>query len=263
VTIRFSHFNEKARWALDHFRVAYEERAYMPGLHALGALSLAPRHGLGRADRISTPLATPILVTDDGRCVRDSSAIVRYVSDRYAAKGEGLYPTPEVATLDDRFSKSFGPHTRRVVYFHAFSAPELLRRSADENVGPTQARWFKRVYPLVERLIAKRLGVNPERAAHSLEKCRAEIDEVSRRIEGRRYLVGDRFTAADLAFACMAAPLILPSREEGYGAHLPEIEACPPAFVDIIRETRATPAGQFALRLFREERGERQTPCVV
>jgi glutathione S-transferase len=78
---------------------------------------------------------------------------------------------------------------------------------------------------------------------------------VSERIEGKRYLVGDRFTAADLAFACMAAPILLPRPEEGYGAVLPPLEETPPAFAEVAREMRETPAGRFALRMFRQERG--------
>ncbi|HEX3343119.1 MAG TPA: glutathione S-transferase N-terminal domain-containing protein, partial [Polyangiaceae bacterium] len=33
LTIPFSHFCEKARWALDHTRVAYREEGHCPGLH--------------------------------------------------------------------------------------------------------------------------------------------------------------------------------------------------------------------------------------
>jgi glutathione S-transferase len=258
LTIRFSHFNEKARWALDRFGVPYEEEGYMPGLHAIGALRIAPRHGVGSSDRISTPLAMPILVTDDGRCIRDSSRIVRYVSDRYAPAGQGLYPDPEVATLEERFSKRLGPHTRRYAYFHAFQMPGVLDSIADSNVGPRQARWFKRLYPFIERIIARRIQVTPERAERSLQVIREEMAEVSRRIAGRRYLVGDRFTAADLAFASMASPGLLP--EEGYGAVMPRLGTLPEALQALIRELRATPAGELALRMFREERGARRIP---
>ena len=38
ITICFSHFNEKARWALDRFGVAYRESGYLPLLHMPFAL---------------------------------------------------------------------------------------------------------------------------------------------------------------------------------------------------------------------------------
>jgi glutathione S-transferase len=254
-TICFSHYNEKARWALDRFGVPYDERRYMPGFHMAGVLRLAPRHGVGKQDKVSSPLSTPVLVTDRGVCLRDSSDIVRYVSDRYAKRGvDDLFPEPEVDELEGRFSFQLGPHTRRFVYFHLFSRPETIGRMAEWNVGPSQARLYKRLSPLVQRFITSRLRVTPEESARSLAKTRALVSEMSERIEGRRYLVGDRFTAADLTFAAMLAPVLVPSSTDGYGAVLPALDETPPAFREVAEEIRATPAGAFALRMFREER---------
>jgi glutathione S-transferase len=196
-----------------------------------------------------------VMVTPEGACIRDSSAIVRYVSDRYAGPDQGLYPTAEVGELETTFANDLGAHTRRFAYFYLLADRDGLGRLADANAGPRQAAWFKRVLPVVTTMIARGLRVTPAGAARSLEKLRGAMAKVSDRIEGRPYLVGDRFTAADLAFACMAAPLLLPQRDEGYGAVLPPLEETPPAFAEIVREMRDTPAGRFALRMFREERG--------
>lgn len=253
ITIPFSHFNEKARWALDRYRVPFEEKAYMPGMHVLGLLPVALRFGLARADRFSTPFATPVMVTDDGLCIRDSSSIARYVSDRYARPGEDLYPTADVVELDAHFCRTIGPDARRVAYQHLGSV-EQMRRVADLNVGARQARWFKRLVPVLRPALVNKLKVTPERAARSLDELRREMDAASRRIEGRRWLSGDRFTAADLSLACMAAPVLLPSRAEGYGGVFPPPDELPAALRALREEMRATPAGQHALRMFREER---------
>ena len=37
--IEVSHYNEKARWALDYKGIPYERRVPMPGLHRLSALA--------------------------------------------------------------------------------------------------------------------------------------------------------------------------------------------------------------------------------
>jgi glutathione S-transferase len=64
-------------------------------------------------------------------------------------------------------------------------------------------------------------------------------------------LLGDRFSAADLAFACLAAPALLPPE---YSAWLPPLEA----FTEEVRARttsfRETAAGAFVMRLFRDER---------
>jgi len=69
--------------------------------------------------------------------------------------------------------------------------------------------------------------------------------------DGRPYLCGEAFTAADLAFAALAAPVVLP-RE--YGVPLPAVEELPPDMAAAVRAFRAHPAGAFACRLFAEER---------
>ena len=72
--------------------------------------------------------------------------------------------------------------------------------------------------------------------------------------DGRRFLLGDRFTAADLTFAALAAPMLVPA---GYGSPLPPIEAMPDDLADEVRRLRAHPAGVFADRLYAEERRAR------
>lgn len=59
------------------------------------------------------------------------------------------------------------------------------------------------------------------------------------------------YCAADLSFASLAAPLLLPPQ---YGAPLPSLERLPSAAVELIKELRATTAGEFGLRLYREHR---------
>ena len=252
ITIRFSHYNEKARWALDRYRVPYREEGYMPLIHFAATLPLTAHHGPGKKDAVSSPFSTPVLVTDEDRCIRDSSEIVRFVSDRYA--DGALYPTDEVSLLDRRFHDDLGPHTRRVAYFHAFADPALLGKLADRNVSAEQARLFKALYPVVKQVIRRNLRVDRSGADRSTVKVRALFEEIGERVRGRRYLVGETFTAADLAFACMAAPALLPTPEEGYGACFPRVEEVPEEIAGLVRELRASEAGLYALRMFATER---------
>ena len=99
-------------------------------------------------------------------------------------------------------------------------------------------------------MIKRGLKVDAAGAARS----RGVIDETfaaveARLADGRRYLAGDRFTAADLTFASLSAPLLLPA---AYAPYLPAPELLPPPFRALSDELRATPAGQFGLRLYDE-----------
>jgi glutathione S-transferase len=76
----------------------------------------------------------------------------------------------------------------------------------------------------------------------------AAFDAIAERLaDGRRHLTGDRFTAADLTFACLAAAVIVPPN---YGVALPQPDALPQAVKDDVEAFRAHPAGAYALSLF-------------
>src|SRR6266850_4044034 len=112
VTLVFSHYNEKARWALDYCGVEHEERAYLPGFSQLGVM-LATRGRGGRADHVSSRWSTPVLITDDGDRLCDSTDIARWASAR-AGAGAGdpgpLFPDPEVLELVLALGRDLGPH---------------------------------------------------------------------------------------------------------------------------------------------------------
>jgi glutathione S-transferase len=259
VTIAFSHYNEKARWALDHFGAPYREVRCMPVLH-FPAVMWATRLRGGRSDRASTRWSTPVLVTDDGERLCDSSAIVRWASDRFGTPATTLYPAEhreEIEALERRLGDTVGPHVRRLVYAHLLPEPELLARLARDNVGPLQARTFAAMSPLVRLVLRRALAIEPRRAEASLGRVREEMAALEERLGDRPYLVGDRFTAADLTAACLLAPAVLVSHGEGYGAVMPELSALPPELAALIGELRQTRIGQYCLQMFAHQRRAR------
>lgn len=252
VTIAFSHYCEKARWALDRYGVPYRERRFMPALHFPYVIAKLAGTGAGKADRASTRFSTPLLL-GAARPITDSSDIVRYVDQRYG--NERLFADPEAAELDAHFGVELGPHTRRVVYWLAMGRPSVLDDIARANVPPAQARVFRALRPLALRLVATRLQVDEPGYRRSLDKVRREADRIAARIaDGRPYLLGDRISAADLTFASLMGPAVVPVE---YGAVLADPVDVGEEARSLVEEMRAHPAGQLALRLFREERRRR------
>jgi glutathione S-transferase len=108
------------------------------------------------------------------------------------------------------------------------------------------------IVPVVLRLVRAGYKVTDEGA----QRCQIRIAEVFRDVEqrladGRPFLVGERFTAADLTFAALAAPVLLPAESR---AVQPGLEALPTSMQEEIVEFRRSVAGQFALRMFSQER---------
>lgn len=243
ITIPPSHYCEKARWALDRVGAQYTEEPHPPLLH----YRPCKKAGGGRT--------APVLVTDVG-VFPDSTEILQYLDVRDQGSTR-LYPEDptlrrEVERFEDLFDERLGPHTRRLAYFHLLPHSRLVLDSLLDRVPSFDRVVFRATLPLMRWLMRKGMNITEESAERSLVRVREVFKGVGERIaDGRSYLVGKHFTAADLSFAALAAPVVLP---RGYGSHLPSLADMPSSVLPVIEEMRTTAAGEFAMRLYRDER---------
>lgn len=241
VTIRFSHFCDKARWALDHAGVRYDERGYLPGFHQLGTR----RHG-GRS--------TPLLVTPHG-VLKQSTDIVKF-ADRRADAARKLYPDDDAARAEvDAFiaemDKTLGPATRLVAYHYLLPRPADLVRVVGGGMSRGERLVFRAAIPMLEKPMRRFLRIDAASAEKSVAAIRRVLGDVSSRIRGRAYLFGDRLGAADITFAALVAPAVVP---QGHPHFSSDIGGLPAELRALVEEARATEAGRFANRLYAEER---------
>lgn len=239
ITISFSHYCEKARWALDRCGIAFEERANLPLFSYLATY---------RASRTKT---VPILIADKTK-LTDSTEIVAWCDAHRPGTLIPAEPAKRDAALalEDDFDRQLGPATRRWGYAQLIDEPGVV-----PYLGARVPRWqalgLKVARPVAMKMIQRGLNITPDGVARSLEKIEESFAKVTALLaDGRRYLAGDRFTVADLTFASLAAPVLLP---EQLDVGLPPYEMFGAARAQI-DTWRATPAGAFALRMFEEER---------
>ena len=235
VTITFSHYCEKARWALERCGIAFEEDGHLP-IFA----------------KLATRGSVPVLVTDEGVTLRDSTDIVAWADAN--KPGELLPSDPalraEALALEDDFDCNLGPHTRRWGYAQLISEPRVT-----PYIAAGSPKWEGRILrvarPLAMKLIATGLKINTASVERSKKKVEDTFAAVADRLrDGRRFLVGDRFSVADLTFAALAAPAILPPQP---ATPMPPRELFGAANEQIDR-WRATAAGAFVLRMYANER---------
>ncbi|SER33959.1 glutathione S-transferase [Nitrosomonas sp. Nm51] len=125
--------------------------------------------------------------------------------------------------------------------------------------SPWLERFFvKHWYSIPKRLIWKSQQLSKAAADESLKTIKAIFEEVDRLLaDGRTYLYGERLTLADFAFAVSGAPLVLPANYGGdqFGqGPIPTLEEFPLELQATIRAMRQTPAGEFILRLYAQDR---------
>ncbi|MGN6588033.1 MAG: glutathione S-transferase family protein [Solirubrobacterales bacterium] len=202
--IEISHYSEKARWALDYKEIDHVRRSPLPGTHIPIALALT---------RGAQP-TFPVLQMD-GRTIGDSTAIIAALEAKHLDLP--LYPSkPEerarALELEDYFDEQLGPHTRFLTFHELINEPEVFAAVASEAVpGP-----LGQVRPLVgayaRTFTSLRWGArDTEKAALAREKIIAALDRLEEELDANgEFLVGDRFSVADLTAASLFYPLVLP-----------------------------------------------------
>jgi glutathione S-transferase len=240
ITIPFSHYCEKARWALDWAGAPYVEEPHLPGFHVPSM-------------RRAGSSTVPVLVLPD-RTLRDSADILAY-ADEQAPADRKLYPTlaaerREVDRIEALCNARLGKASRLLAYHHMLGAPHRLLAAVRPSLTGREALAFPTLIRLIRPLIRARYGVTEERAKKALETTRACFAELDALLGSGRWLVGGRLTAADITFASLAALVIAPEGHPGIGP----VHAADGAWREILDEMRATKAGAHALRLYREER---------
>ena len=196
-----------------------------------------------------------MLVCGD-RVLADSADIVD-AADAQAPPERRLYPddpraAAEVRELEREFDERLGPHGRLWMYNGLRGRRDLRSPTAAPAFRPGSGGPSPVAYPLLARAIDRYLDVTPAAAARSEAEVRAAFDAVAERLDdGRPYLCGERFSAADLTFAALAAAVLMPPE---YGVPLPQPDELPAPIAAVVRELRAHPAGAHALAMFRTER---------
>jgi glutathione S-transferase len=203
--IPVSHYNEKARWALDYKGVEHERHAPPPPSHM--AVSLWLTRG--------SSLTFPVLQLD-GRAYGDSTEIIAALESRYPEPP--LYPEDpdqrrRALEIEDFIDEEIAPHVRVLAWHEAIKDPDNFGHFAAETLPPVfQKGPGRRVAgPFATWFLKTRYGVGDLAAA---ELARARVEMGFNRIESElgdgEYLVGDTFTVADLTAASIYYPFVRP-----------------------------------------------------
>jgi glutathione S-transferase len=194
-----SHFNEKARWALDWKGVAHERISLMPGPHMRTVRKLTGGKGT----------ETPVL-RDDGRVIAGSTAILEHLEQRF--------PEPPLIPADPaqreralgivrRFDAEVGPAVRLAKFFEVMEADYALGTFCREQ-GALARGAYRAAFPVIGRIMKGSMGIDAENAARAREITREAFDFVAKEPGPSGTLVGDGFTIADLTCAALLMPAV-------------------------------------------------------
>jgi len=199
-----SHFNEKARWALDYKNVEHTRLGYLPGPH------------IPQMKKLSGQSATPVLEWD-GEVISGSTDIIRFIEQHQPEPA--LFPSDEtqkeeVLTWCGRLDAELGPAVRSLVFASMINHTGYLISVFGKQKSALKLFFYRLLFPLLKPVIAKANGVNPENLKRAEQAVATFLDEIAEAAADTGYLVGSKFTAADLTAAALLAPLINPDHPD-------------------------------------------------
>lgn len=235
-----SHYNEKARFALAYKGVDYERQIMLPGPH------------MGKMRKLTGQTAVPVLEMD-GQFIAGSHAVIEAL--------EAAHPTPPLIPTDPAekeqamgliawFDDVVGVKARTAFFSMAVSDLSYLARVFSEG----QPLWERTIYraslPLVKPLMLKANGVTDQASIdEAFAVTRQALDFIAAETKDRRYLVGGRFTVADLtAASLLAITTRLPH------ADMKQPEPLPPVMEEWFARWQDHPATDWVQSIFAEHR---------
>jgi glutathione S-transferase len=189
----------------------------------------------------------------------ESDQILDWV-DEHTPPEHRLFPAAadarrEVERVCRRLDERLGPRGRRLMYVHMLAQPKLMLRFNNEGVPPWEDRAIRWGWPLAVRFARATLDIRPGIEVDDEAAVWEELDFVAGLLaDGRPYLCGQRFGAADLTFAALSAAVVVPPV---YGVALPQPDLLPPQTAALVERAREHAAGRYALGLFARHRRER------
>jgi glutathione S-transferase len=245
--IDISHFSEKARWALSYKSVDHDRKAPVPGPH------MAVAAWLTRGKHVTFPV-----LELDGKRIGDSTAIIAALEERFPEPP--LYTSdPEqrrrALELEDWFDEELGPYIRRLGFYELGRDPSRMTQVVVRTGPPAMARLGRAAGMSARLFTAARFGAASSKAAEEARgKVLAALDRLEEELGSRQYLVGDRFTVADLTAAALFYPLARPPEGPFPGERLPEP-------FERFRESQADrPGYRWVEEMFRRHRRPKRIP---
>lgn len=200
-----SPYNEKVRWALDLKRVAHRRRALLPGPHVAATL------------RLTGQTATPVLRAGT-ETLHGSARILDWIEARYPdppIEPGNAAARERAREIERRFDRDLTPRMRRALLAAMLTDAGYFTGVFGGAHGPGARRAYRAALPLVKPLVRAGNGIKGQASIDDSKRAIAEaMDLVARAIGPGGYLIGDRFTRADLAAAAHLAIIVEPDHPD-------------------------------------------------
>jgi len=197
---QFSHYNEKARWALDHKHVPHRRHSYLPGPHVLPIM------------RLSGQKSVPVMRAGN-EVLCGSGRIIEFLEGH--APQPALYPADatqrqEALDVAQWFDEHVGPQIRRAFFYEVLPDGAYLSRLFTNGQTPLVRSLYRAAFPGIRFVMRRDMRIDEPGAVEGRARTAEALDFVAKRAGPDGYLVGTHFSVADLTAAALLSPTVLP-----------------------------------------------------
>jgi glutathione S-transferase len=238
---RFSHYNEKVRWALDFKGLQHQRTDLLPGPHAAMIKRLTGQH------------QTPVLRMNN-QYVHDSAWIIERLELLFK-DAPSLLPSDSAQRdrareLARHFDLVLGPAARICVFVAMLDDADYIARLFSTGKPWLTRTTYRAVMPLMKGRIRKSNGITGKAAISEAQRLvAANMESIAKLTFKNRYLAGNAFSVADLTAAALIAPMIDPPHPD-----MKKPEPMPAQLAELTDKWQRHPAGRWALEMYERHR---------
>jgi len=238
-----SHFCEKGRWALNHINIEFEPAYLAPGLH----IAFAKKHNL--------PATSLPILCMNREMIQGSCRIIDWAERRCADPEKSLTPSSDMvkcSEIEKRLDDRAGVHVRRLYYSEALiEYPDRVRQVFSNDLGFFQKTMLRGMWPVVRNRMIKMMDLGPEQREDSKRIIEEELYWLDDKLSnGRKYLLGDTFSRADLTAASLLSPIVRPREHPVYNDRV----KMPPKMLADMEKWNARPSIKWVRDMYSRHR---------
>jgi glutathione S-transferase len=211
-----SHYNEKARWTLDYKRLPHSRHSLLPGPHKISVT------------RMSGQAQVPVLRHGE-EVITGSARIIDYLEE--FAPEPALYPEDPTArakalAIQAWFDAEIGPAVRCAAFSDLMVDPSYFARIFSDDRSLATRVLYRALLPFTQALMKRDLDITPDTIGPARANVLTALDRVAEDSRATGYLVGDRFSVADLTAAALLTPAVQPPGGPMYPEPLAPVALC-------------------------------------
>ncbi|MEM7182830.1 MAG: glutathione S-transferase [Spirochaetota bacterium] len=190
----FSHFCEKASWALQYCGISFEKEDLMPMFHLVTTM---PKSGQS---------SVPVLQYE-GKILSGSSAIIDFAIEHSGStllQPKGMSES-ESQHFEKMLDKQIGRPMQTLVYQALLQSPEGIVDLWSKNFF--FATLYRIGFSAVEQILSSGYDINPYGVANAHNKLTICLQRLDKIFASQAYITGDQFSRLDLTMSALLYPL--------------------------------------------------------